>query len=565
MSDTEHEYQQALAAMMAPVLTEPTQEQEELLTELFPKLRPEEQEALWKPRTLYGRAFIQVSHAFAQALLLRAKQGEQPSNHIEVPVLAQSSMLDTQGTLTADILDGGTDDRPPTQLEEPDPELVSILGTAFAEGSASLEEAISQCWSRTLEHLAAQFTDTEERAIEAVFERIRRDEPDLWRKLVPHRRKQRHFALAPLLPVPTFSSDRVSKGIIEAVSNAAEWIDPQDGRFRCVYRARSAPDFLMETGYRADLTIAEQLWERLKATSEATIKAHFVLWARAYQQGADTPGKYALLSIPQFLTDIGIRKHKGGFKPERKREAKQVLDCLMRLELAVTYRLPNEKEREVSGAVWTRGFEAQTRDAYADLFGATRTGDPSAWEPEAFSYTPGPWFSNRDWAKHNRYVGRFSETMLQLRTDRDQYAIRLAGYLAFIGRIGAYGQVRSRVRTLLLKTGIPLYRERAKTREKVEAAFDKLCETGIKSNWRYTTDAPDPARDLTDYDLDDPDQIALAFPRDDSLPKRGKFAQWLDSVVEFAPGEWETGEAKKLGERRKALSRSRKRRPAKVE
>lgn len=236
------------------------------------------------------------------------------------------------------------------------------------------------------------------------------------------------------------------------------------------------------------------------------IKAHYALWARYYEHD-ERETRFAMVSVPQFCHDIGLKKHvKGGYRPEQKREAMKLLEVLANIQLLAEKTLPNKKRVRLRGPLWSRGIDAEMRDAYGDLFGHGREGSPEQWEPISFSFAPGPFFDNPDWRRYHRYIGRIGAGLLRLSTDTDEWAILIGGYLAVLGRVNQYQPIHIKIGTLLKSVGLAQSEDaqrRAKVwQERLWKALDRLSasDIGVVQSWRLLgiEEGRDPAEDDAD-------------------------------------------------------------------
>lgn len=341
------------------------------------------------------------------------------------------------------------------------------------------------------------------------------------------KRKPRKRAGADDLPsLLAFPSDRIHKGVIEGLSQVQAW-QPDGGFFRAFAPSRGKRnDFSMSFGFRTDP--GETVWKFLLSHGEAAIKAHYALHARCYQQTGGEPGQQVQVSIVQFCRDLGYKEHhKGGYKRERKVEARRLLEVLTSVEIAVEFtpKGKNAKTRRLRGPLWARGLVAEEQDQYGDLLGSVRVGDPELWDPVGFTFSPGPWFADPVWRRQNEYLGRIGAGLMHLQPDNDQAAIRIGGYLGTLARFDQYRTRRIRVSTLLERIGMAkLYPQNpTKLQAKIEAGLRKLVEVEVFTGWRYT----DADAELDEPDMDNPEELA-------SLADYGA-VPWRRQVIEV---EW---------------------------
>jgi len=327
---------------------------------------------------------------------------------------------------------------------------------------------------------------------------------------------------APRIEILRFPCDRILKGAIEGLSHVCRW-QPGEGFHRAYAPSVTRRgDFAMQIGFRADP--GEAIWRFLVGRGEGTIKAHYALWTRLYEQTGGAPGQWATMDLNQFCADLGYtRHHKGGFRREHRQEAMRLLEALTTVEIAVSFMPPGKGAalRRLRGTLWTRGLVGEQRDRYGDLFGQAREGDAALWDPLGFTFGPGPWFSDPVWRARNRSMGLIGAGLLRLRTDQDQTAIRIGGYLGTLARSNQYRPVRLRVPLLLERIGLAerYPKDPQKLQEAVSTALMKLQEVAVIAGWEYTDADP------TEPDMDDP--VALASLVDTT------FRPWRQRVIEI--------------------------------
>ncbi len=207
----------------------------------------------------------------------------------------------------------------------------------------------------------------------------------------------------------------------------------------------------------------------------------------------------------------------------------QLLDALTTTEMAATYQVPSTKQghtktRRLKGTIWRRGLEAEERDTYEDLLGNARAGSPENWIPHSFSFSPGAWHADKEWRRHNKYVGKIGAGLMRLRVDRDEWAILIGGYLGTLARTGQYRNRRLKIATILENTGLDkaIGHRQLQSPEKFYRALDRLVEEKIVAEYR--TDGFD------DSDVDPEDLDALA-----EYGTRNPFPEgdWRGYIVEF--------------------------------
>lgn len=331
--------------------------------------------------------------------------------------------------------------------------------------------------------------------------------------------KKRKMQTLPFGSRLEFTNDNIHLATIGAIARAEEWQDSEeDGYFKGLQQEYN------------NLTIsialpnsdkASSLWDFLRKSGPATIKAHYALWARYYLQCSDgLELQYVVININDFCRDLGYTKHvKGGYKPEVKRRAMELLEALTTTELIATYQTPGSKKgqtklRRLRGPIWQRGIVAEEKDTYEDLFGQAREGDPSQWVPKSFSFSPGPWHADKEWRRSNQFVGKIGAGIMQLDTRYDEWPILIGGYLGALSRRGQYKTRCFIVATILDKTGLSksIGARKSQFRGKFYRALDRLVETGVIKSYQTQ------GFDESEVDMDDADAVAEYGAKDPYPP-----------------------------------------------
>jgi hypothetical protein len=358
----------------------------------------------------------------------------------------------------------------------------------------------------------------------------------------------------PLRPAIRFKSDNVHAATVRALSTVQDW--QKDIIEGFAYGMKQEYRRLEVTVGLPDSSQAEDLWTYLAKGGARMVKAHYALWGRWFEDGG-RPGKFATVNINQFCADLGYTPHhNGGFKRERKQEAVRILEALTAVEMRATFTPPGKKAAQrLRGPLWSRGLLAEENDQYEDLFGQARAGDPNLWEPLAFSYAPGPWFSNPDWARYNRAIGKIGAGLMRLANDKDEWAILIGGYLGTLVRVNHYAPLRLRVDTILraanLAQGRDARRRLTETQEKFSRALDRLVEVGVIASWTWPeTDAAELS------DPDDPAAVA-AYYAADPLPKGDCRARLVEITL---PAEMEEDRVRLDAAQARAIQASMRRR-----
>lgn len=339
-------------------------------------------------------------------------------------------------------------------------------------------------------------------------------------------------------------SDRICKAVVEALTPQA--IRPLDPAVWEAHGVLNSEEWWQAYPFQAGSSKdrvkgligfsrkpAEAIWDALQKNGALAVKAQYVLFARAYEETDAEPGVFVTISITQFCDDLGYKRKKGAHRPERKREAMKVLEMLTTLELCANYITPQDVARRLRGPIWLRGHIAEQMDGYADLFGVNRVGEPAQWEPVAFSYAPGRFFADSEWRKYNRRVAKVGAGLLELRTDTDQWAIMVGGYLGTLSRMNGYRTSVLKVQTLLERTGLARAEKRNPGRaiDKLEAALDKVAEVRIISSWDYTNTNP------CEPDMDDADDLEKLIHAADKRELRNIVIGWPEELPEIQRGE----------------------------
>jgi hypothetical protein len=345
-------------------------------------------------------------------------------------------------------------------------------------------------------------------------------------------------------------SDRICKAVVEALApDAIRKLDPDEWKKHGIL-----PGDDWDTAYpfstgrkdpvRGVVGFSQKpstnVWDTLQRNGPLAVKAQYALMDRAYIQTGGEPGAIVTLSVPEFCDDLGFTRHKGSHRAERKRESVRVLELMTSLEVSASYITPSGTNRRLRGPIWMRGHIAEKYDGYADLFGANRTGDPDLWEPTAFSYAPGRFFGDAEWRKYNNRVARVGAGLMKLRTDKDQWAIMVGGYLGTISRMNGYRDSFLKVQTLLERTGLARADPKHPGRQidKLEAALDKVQEVGIIDGWEYTDTVPED-------DMDDPDDLEKIIQAADRRELKRIRITWPADLPEIKPGPEALGDARR--------------------
>jgi hypothetical protein len=251
------------------------------------------------------------------------------------------------------------------------------------------------------------------------------------------------------------------------------------------------------------------LWEFLRGEGPGMVKAHYALFARYYDQTHDGLGvarESVAVSIAEFCDDIGFTKHhNGGHRPENKKKAKKMLEALTSVEMSCSFTVPNGEKGRIKGRLWELGMVGEKLDQKGGEVGTESDAPASAWEPIAFTFSPGDWYQDAEWRSQQKYVGKIGSGIMKLQTHKDQWAILIGGYLGAQARVGRYKTLRFRIETLLREVGLAAS-ERAQGKHaelwaKLIEALDKLVEVGVIFSWRRLDEnEPDDVDDFDDVE-----------------------------------------------------------------
>lgn len=277
------------------------------------------------------------------------------------------------------------------------------------------------------------------------------------------------------------ASNSISHAHILSFAKMSQWIRGEDGYERCL-------SLQLDRG-RLDITVGlpsgdkSELWDYLRAGGAKMVKTYFALWARWFDEGGQ-PGQPITVSINQFCHDLGFAKHKnGGYRPEVKRQATQMLEAIMSLEMVALYRPPStkEKQRRIRGPVWSR-LIAEEADQTTDRNAETK------WETASFCYTPGPWFADPVYSRFQEAIGKIGSGLLAIEST-EEWAILIGGYLATLTRTNKYKPLHLRVETILVRANRAqtkdAKRRATETQNYFERAMDVLQKNGVIKNWSY--------------------------------------------------------------------------------
>ncbi len=314
-----------------------------------------------------------------------------------------------------------------------------------------------------------------------------------------------------------FASNNVNGLAVQSFARFPEWEgDPANGYVHSFYQEKTDSKGNKITalfGVRGGPSAAN-MGELLAKGGPATVKAWYALWARWCEVGA-SPTNSVTVQLNDFCDNLGYRKHqKGGHRLENKQEAVRILDAITAVEMLVTLPHTDPKKHKagkvlrLQGRLWERGLIVEEAD-YKDLFGAAQVGSPNLWEPVAFRYRPGEWFSDADFRSRHKRIGQIGAGLLRLQNDKDQWAILTGGYLGWQGDANQHAPKRIRAETILQAVGLAqsadAKRRAGETRTKFERALDRLVEVGVIAGWTWPdVDAsePDDFDDFTNYGPD---------------------------------------------------------------
>jgi hypothetical protein len=253
-------------------------------------------------------------------------------------------------------------------------------------------------------------------------------------------------------------------------------------------------------GFR--LPPSDEAAELLHTNSPLLIKVHYALWAFTIARTDGDPNSAVTLSLPELCDALGYaRLANGAHRPESKRQAARAVELLCSLELDVRYDAPDGRSCRLSGPLWKPG-------------------------PPPDGTRLGAWSTDPLWRAYNRRIGLADARLLQLRPDRDRWAICAGGYLAPLARMNGYRPLRVRVRTLLTRSGLLAAERRnpARMLEKLERALERLEEARIIGGWDWEAQAG------REPDMDDASALASLGAAADGWMARILIIRWPDDL-----------------------------------
>ena len=369
--------------------------------------------------------------------------------------------------------------------------------------------------SQTYRQRHVRFLEEMQRATENYYRRLTEVGDSFWEKyerpkpVVSHRSPVR--GLAPLESIIHFKSDNINNGAVSFLSRAVQSKPGEGFAYGLEHRYKDlVVTYGLPSGERADT-----LFALLAQSGAKMVKAHFALWGRWYEEGAKSGG-FLNIPINQFCADLGYRPNKGAYRREHKQSAREILNAITSIEIQAIYTPPGKKPAQrLRGPIWSRGLIYEEDGQHDDLPGQTFEGEAKSWSTLNFSFAPGPWFFHEEWNYYNPAIGKISAGLMQLKNDKDEWAILIGGYLATMMRPAQYQPRRLRVVTILNRTGLAqsgdARRRVSELQGKFEHAMKRVVEVGVLNKWQYTVS---PVEDLKD--ADDADAVA-AYYADNAL------------------------------------------------
>lgn len=296
-----------------------------------------------------------------------------------------------------------------------------------------------------------------------------------------------------------FPADRIQKGFIESLMPGAPDHPGELPKQRCGYQidVRGTRDRLRGTlGFHL-----EEDAETATQGSALLAKLHLVLWSRAFAETDGDLSRETEVTLSQLCDDLGYARLKNGaHRPETRRHVARLLELLGQAELDLEYDAPDGSRARLTGRFWDLRAQADSRTV---------------------RYRVGEWFFHPVWRRFNAAVGLAPAGLLELRTDRDAWALRLGAYLAVLARMNGYRPLALRVRTLLEKTGLAHAERRnpARMREKLERALERLEEVGVLADWDWEANGPEP-------EMDDPAVLAALAEEAEHWRERKVLLRW---------------------------------------
>lgn len=371
------------------------------------------------------------------------------------------------------------------------------------------------------------------------------------REITPLKKKKSNLPKDRCLTEPLgkelrYTNDRINLATVRGLANHIGWENSTT--------PRSYKDISKDyDGVSISLSLQNDnkgpaLWDILQKNGPMAIKAHYALWARYYTEAPDGLGMHEVeINISDFCRDLGYKQHhKGGFRPEAKRKAAEVLHLLTSIVLSAKYRPPGNKPAVMlTGPIWKWGMTTY----YEDLFGQAREGDSELWIPGSFKYSPGDWHNMPAWRERNKHVGKFSVGLLKLDSNKDEWAILIGGYLGPLGRMSQYLSGNFYVSKILEEIGLrkKIGVRITEKRLQFERALDRLVEVGVIKSWSPV------GIDTTEVDMDDPKALAL-YGATDPQPSK----TWLQSQILIDFG-FEDERERLVGKKEAAIKAKKKR------
>jgi hypothetical protein len=254
------------------------------------------------------------------------------------------------------------------------------------------------------------------------------------------------------------------------------------------------------------------LWQTIQKAGELAIRLQVALWGHAYAEtGTPAPDNYITLKINDLCDSLGYKKDKGAHRQKNKMAVKETLLAITQTELIAIAKLPNGSAARLKGPLWARGVASDISDRYDT--------ERKVWKPATFSFSPGPFFADKNWREYNSAIGYVAGKLLTLKGHNDKWAILLGFPLALWARANSYRPSCYKVRTLLSKSGLQTaYGSRvSRMREIFEESLDRVKEAGGWKGWRY---------DKTGMSTNEVD--SLEEPEAVDLLHKESFGDWRD-------------------------------------
>ncbi len=294
--------------------------------------------------------------------------------------------------------------------------------------------------------------------------------------------KNKRIPAARVAPLPEnlkFFNDPIHGVVVFALAGLEAWGPIDEFAFGCRHKKYANAD--VTVGILKKEGNAQQIYDHLCQAGPKLMKAQFLLWARYYEsEGEGGSESFSTISVPQFCGDLGFKVHtNGGYRTEHKQAADQLLTSMAGISIQVEKSLFIEKKLQpfqFEGQLWNIGLKGRTKAA------STR------WETVLYRYQPGLFFRDPRWHKLHKHLGKIHSAWARLNNDSDEWAMKIAAYLAVVARNNKLEPKPLRIETILSRAYLA-QTDDAKKRpshilvDRFYPAMDKLVKHGIIKSW----------------------------------------------------------------------------------